>query len=46
MARHTQTICRQIANELFESVSAFCKIGIKSVRMRFGDALAVCDYFD
>ena len=25
--KHTQTICRQIANELFECVSSFCGIG-------------------
>ena len=26
MAKHTQTICRQIADELFECVWPFCEI--------------------
>ena len=29
MVKDTQTICRQIADELFECVWPFCEIGIK-----------------
>ena len=28
MAKHTQTICRQITNELFERVWPLCEIGV------------------
>ena len=30
MVKHTQTIRRQIADELFECVSLFCEIGAES----------------
>ena len=32
MVKHTQTIRRQIADELFESVSPFCEIPAKRVK--------------
>ena len=31
MVKQTQTICRQIADELFECVWPFCEIGAKMV---------------
>ena len=31
MVKHTQTIRRQIGNELFECVSPFCEIGAQRV---------------
>ena len=33
MVKHTQTIRRQIANELFECVWPFCEIGAERVNM-------------
>ena len=33
MAKHTQTICRQIADELFECVWPYCEIGTKRVNI-------------
>ena len=33
MAKHTQTIRRQIADELFECVWPFCEIGAKRVKI-------------
>ena len=32
MVKHTQTIRRQIAEELFECVWSFCEIGAKRVK--------------
>ena len=32
MIKHTQTICRLFADELFESVWSFCGIGAKRVK--------------
>ena len=34
MVKHTQTIRRQIADELFESVWPFCEIDAKRVKMQ------------
>ena len=34
MVKHTQTI-RPIANELFECVWPFCRIGIESVNLKY-----------
>ena len=33
MVKHTQTICRQIADELFECVRPFCEIGAERVKI-------------
>ena len=35
MAKHTQTICRQFADELFECVWPFCGIGAWRVKIHF-----------
>ena len=32
MAKHTQTICRQFADELFECVWPFCGIGAERIK--------------
>ena len=32
MVKHTQTIRRQITDELFECVWSFCEIGVKRVK--------------
>ena len=33
MVKHTQTIRRQIAEELFEYIWPFCEIGVKRVKL-------------
>ena len=35
MVKHTQTIRRQFADELFEYVWPFCEIGAKRVKRKF-----------
>ena len=35
MVKHTQTIRRQIADELFECVWPFCEIGGKTVKVMY-----------
>ena len=35
MVKHTQTICQQIAKELFEYVWPFCDIGAKRVKEKY-----------
>ena len=35
MVKHTQTVRRQIADELFECVLLFCGIGAESVKIEF-----------
>ena len=39
MVKHTHTICRQIANELFESVYPFFEIGAETVNSSWGVSL-------
>ena len=37
MVKHTQTIRRQVEDELFECVSPFCDIGAKRVNNKFSN---------
>ena len=39
MVRHTQTICLQIAGELFDSVLPFCGVGAERVKINWFDSI-------
>ena len=45
MVKHTQTICRQIANELFECVWLFCEIDAWSVKFLGVSGIQLNDKF-
>ena len=42
MVKHTQTIRRQIADELFECGWPFCEIGAKRVNIIWPDIVMIC----